>query len=424
VTITDRSHPLAVDDDDTYDPFAAFNAHMGAGKVATPYPAYAELRAECPVHPAEEVYKRLGFDGVVGMASVATSGRGRAVYTHQGVDQAFRNRDGFSVQGYQATIGPLLGRTILEMDEPEHMRVRRLAAEAFTPAAMEVWREHVIGPIVHRHLDRFADRGHADLVEEFTFPFPVHVIAGMLGLPDEDLRLFHRRAVELITIGVDHERSLRASRCLADYFTGIIADRRTAPKDDIISLLAQATLDGEQLTDAEIIDFLRLLLPAGAETTYRSSSILLLALLDHPDQLAALTADRSLMPQAIEEGLRWDAPLTGISRIATEDVELDGVPLPAGTPVNLCLGAANRDPARHERPDEFDIFRKPRPHMAFGFGNHICLGMHLARMETVVAMNAVLDRLPGLRWDPEAEPVRVEGMVFRAPPRLPVVWNA
>ncbi len=192
--------------------------------------------------------------------------------------------------------------------------------------------------------------------------------------------------------------------------------------DDIISLLAHATLDGEQLTDAEIIDFLRLLLPAGAETTYRSSSILLLALLDHPDQLAALTADRSLMPQAIEEGLRWDAPLTGISRIATEDVTLDGVDIPAGTPLNLCLGAANRDPARHERPDEFDIFRKQRPHMAFGFGNHICLGMHLARMETVVAMDALLDRLPGLRWDPDAEPVLVEGMVFRAPPRLPVVW--
>jgi cytochrome P450 len=424
VTITDRSHPLAVDDDDTYDPFAAFNAHMGAGKVTSPYPAYAELRGECPVHKADEVYKRLGFDGVVGMASVATAGNGRAVYTHQGVDQAFRDRDGFSVQGYQATIGPLLGRTILEMDEPEHMRVRRLVAEAFTPAAMETWREHVIGPIVHQHLDRFADRGSVDLVAEFTFPFPVHVIAGMLGLPDEDLRLFHRRAVELITIGVDAERSLRASRCLADYFTGIIDDRRANPRDDIISLLAHARLEGEELTDSEIIDFCRLLLPAGAETTYRSSSILLLALLQHPDQLAALTADRSLMPQAIEEGLRWDAPLTGISRIAVHDTELDGVPVEAGTPLNLCLGAANRDPARHERPDEFDIFRKPRPHMAFGFGNHICLGMHLARMETVVAMNAVLDRLPGLRLDPAAEPVHVEGMVFRAPPRLDVVWDA
>jgi cytochrome P450 len=423
MTLTNRSHPLAVDDDDTYDPFAAFNAHMGAGKVATPYPAFAELRSECPVHDATEVYKRLGFEGVVGMASVATSGKGRAVYTHQGVDQAFRNRDAFSVQGYSATIGPLLGRTILEMDEPEHMRVRRLVAEAFTPAAMENWRTEVIGPIVHGHIDRFAERGAADLVAEFTFPFPVHVIAGMLGLPDDDLRLFHRRAVELITIGVDQQRSRRASKCLADYFTAIIDERRVAPKDDIISLLAHATLDGEQLTDAEIIDFLRLLLPAGAETTYRSSSILLLALLDHPDQLAALTADRSLLPQAIEEGLRWDAPLTGISRIATEDVTLDGVDIPAGTPLNLCLGAANRDPVRHERPDEFDIFRKPRPHMAFGFGNHICLGMHLARMESVVAMDALLDRLPGLRWDPAAEPVHVEGMVFRAPPRLPVVWD-
>jgi cytochrome P450 len=425
VTLTDRSHPLAVDDDDSYDPFEAFNAHMGAGSVVSPYPAYRELRGECPVHAADEVYKRLGFDGVVGMNSVATTGKGRAVYTHHGVEQALRNRPGFSVAGYSATIGPVLGRTILEMDEPEHMRVRRLVAEAFTPKAMESWRERIIGRVVHEHIDRFVDRGHADLVAELTFPFPVHVIAGMLGLPAEDLRLFHRRAVELITIGVDVERGKRASQRLADYFKGFIGERRVAPRDDIISLLAHARVDGEHpLDDDEIVDFLRLLLPAGAETTYRSSSILLLALLTHPDQLAALTADRSLMPQAIEEGLRWDAPLTGISRIAVEDVELDGVHLEAGTPVSLCLGAANRDPARYDDPEEFDIFRPQRPHMAFGFGNHICLGMHLARMETVVAMNAVLDRLPGLRLAPDAGDVRVEGMVFRAPPRLPVVWDA
>jgi cytochrome P450 len=251
----------------------------------------------------------------------------------------------------------------------------------------------------------------------------VHVIAGMLGLPEEDLPLFHRRAAEIVTM-IDPERSLRASRCLADYFAGIITKRRSDPRDDIITRLVHARLDGEALTDAEIVDFCRLLLPAGAETTYRSSTNLLFALLRHPDQLAAVAADRSLIPQAIEEGLRWETPVTMVSRTALSDTTLDDVDVPAGETLTLCLAATNRDPAHHERPDEFDIFREPRTHLSFGWGNHICLGSHLARMETAVALNTLLDRLPGLRLDPDAEPVQIEGLIFRAPPRLPVVWDA
>jgi cytochrome P450 len=260
-------------------------------------------------------------------------------------------------------------------------------------------------------------------VRELFFPCPVHVIAGMLGLPQEGLAQFHAKAVELITITVDIERGLGASQWLYDYFAAVIADRRLEPRDDVISVLVQAELDGQQLTDDEIIAFLRLLLPAGAETTYRSSSNLMFGLLTNPDQLAALRDDRSLMQQAIEEGLRWEPPLTGIGRTATRDVEIEGVVIPAGSPVAVEMASANRDPARWDDPDAFDIHREMQTHMSFAHGPHTCLGMHLARMETTVALNRVLDRLPNLRLDPAADDVFISGMAFRAPNQLPVLFD-
>jgi cytochrome P450 len=172
-----------------------------------------------------------------------------------------------------------------------------------------------------------------------------------------------------------------------------------------------------------IFSFCRLLAPAGAETTYRSSSNLLFGLLSHPEQLAALRADRTLMRQAIEEGLRWEAPLTGIVRTCIRDTEVCGVPIPAGTVVAVGLGSANHDERRWEDPERFDIFRPQRQHIAFAAGPHTCLGMHLARMETRVVIDALLDRLPNLALDPEAHDVHVGGDSFRAPHALPVVFD-
>jgi cytochrome P450 len=288
---------------------------------------------------------------------------------------------------------------------------------------MERWERDLVGPIVHELIDRFIARGRADLISELTFPFPIQVIAGMLGLPEADLPQFHRWAVELISIAVDIPRGFAASEKLRDYFAGILAQRRAEPREDVISVLAQAELDGQRLSDEDVFAFLRLLLPAGAETTYRSSSNLLYGLLRRPEQLEALRCDRSLMRQAIEEGLRWEPPLTGIARLATRDVEVSGVQIPAGSVVSVCLGSANRDATRWENPDEFDLFRAPKPHMAFAYGPHTCLGMHLARMETTVALNAILDRLPNLRLDPEGEDVHITGLTFRAPRSLPVVFG-
>jgi cytochrome P450 len=179
----------------------------------------------------------------------------------------------------------------------------------------------------------------------------------------------------------------------------------------------------QRLTDEEIVSFLRLLLPAGAQTTYRTLCNLLLGLLTHPDQLKAVYDDRSLIPQAIEEGLRWEPPLIGFGREATVDTEIEGVPIAAGTMVNLVIAAADRDPSRWDHPEEFDIFRPQLPHLAFGSGNHVCLGIHFARMELRVAMERIFERLPDLRLDPSVEDVYIGGLGARSPDVLPVLFG-
>lgn len=406
-----------------YDPFEDFNRSAGAGVVENPYPLFATVRAEHPVL-REDVRAMVGLEGEG--AGIVDLTELPAVFTAFGFDavqQILKDGETFSSQGYKDVMGPVMGHTILEMDEPEHHTYRGLVQQAFSRKAMEVWERDLVRGVVDEHIDAFVDAGRADLVRQLTFPFPVVVIARLLGLPREDLPRFHRMAVELISVGFDYERGMRGSRGLYDYLLPIIAERRARPADDVISVLVQAELEGQRLTDDEIIAFCRLLLPAGAETTYRSSSNLLFGLLTHTDQLDALRADRGLLTQAIEEGLRWEPPLLTIMRTATRDTVVEGVEIPAGATVIVNMGSANHDERYWDRPDEFDIFRPPRQHLAFAWGPHMCLGIHLARMETKVVLTQLLDRLPGLRLDPDADAPYITGMTFRAPPALPVVWD-
>ena len=250
------------------------------------------------------------------------------------------------------------------------------------------------------------------------------VIARLLGLPEEDFAQFQRWSIELIGLAADIDRGLAASQSLKEYFAGVVAERRRSPQEDVISDLVAAEIDGEKLTDEAIYAFLLLLLPAGAETTYRSSGNLLFLLLTHPAQLAAVQRDRALVDQAIEEGLRVEPPVLLIGRTATCDVDIGGVTIPAGADVTTCLGSANHDESRWDDPDEFDIFRTPQQHLAFAYGPHMCLGMHLARLETRVVINAVLDRLPGLRLDPDGDDPHIRGLIFRSPTSLPVLFVA
>ncbi len=378
---------------------------MGQGRVRDPYPEWAELRRRGPVHgvPGGNVFMALSYDAV---------------------QQVLLDARTFGSGFYAAVLGPVMGRTILQMDEPEHSRQRGLLQTAFSRTALAKWEKEVVRPVVSRYVDRLAARGHADLVRELTFPFPVQVIAHMIGLPESAHAAFHRAAIELISVSFDMARGAAAGKKLAELFRPVLEARREAPTGDLMSILAHAELEGTRLSDEEIFAFLRLLAPAGAETTYRSSSNLLFGLLSHPDQLDALRREPLLVPRAIEEGLRWEPPLTGIMRVAMRDAEVADVKIPAGSVVAVNLGSANRDESRWEHPERFDVFREPRQHMAFAYGPHRCLGMHLARIETSVLLETLFERLPGLRLDPTAQDVHITGQSFRSPRSLPVVWDA
>ena len=415
----------------TEDPFEAFNAAQGMGAIRDPYPIFAAMRASAPVHRIDLAALGGGagpgpFEGAApgGAARMAPAGSELwLALTYDAVHEVLADDDRFDSSGYVNSMGQVMGHSILEMDGSEHTRARNLINRAFSRRALERWEHELVRPVVDAYVDRFCERGSADLVRELTFPFPVRVIAGMLGLDESDFADFHRWAIELISVMIDWDRALSASANLGRLFGRLVEERRAAPREDLLSILATARVDGASLDDEAIFAFGRLLAPAGAETTYRSSSNLLFGLLSNPEQLEAVRADRSLIPPCIEEGLRWEPPLLTIMRTATRDTELCGVAIPKGGPVTVNMGSANRDPAYWNDPDRFDVFRAAHPHLAFAFGRHLCLGQHLARMETRVVLETLFDRLPGLRLDPEAQDVHVTGMVFRAPQSLPVRFD-
>ena len=396
----------------SYDPMRQFTEL--AGDVRDPYPMFAGIRADTPVL---EVHLGTGSRADPKAPRVPSL---FTVTSHDLAQQVLTDNRRFSSAGYATTIGHVMGRTILQMDPPEHLRHRALIARAFRARVLDQWGDTIISPTVSELIDAFAGDGHADLVPQLTFPFPVRVIARILGLAEADWPRFLQLSTELIAVMRNWDRAVAAGRELRGYFAEIIADRRRHTREDLVSQLIEAEVDGRRLLQDEVYPFLLLLLPAGAETTYRSSGNLLFGLLSHPDQLDAVRADRDLVPQAIEEALRWETPALTVARTATEDVELAGVRIPSGGLVAMSLGAANRDPGRYPDPDAFDIFREDTQHISFGDGAHKCLGMHLARLEMRVLLNVVLDRLPGLRLDPGAEDPHIHGLLFRSPPNLPV----
>jgi cytochrome P450 len=345
-----------------------------------------------------------------------------AAMSYSAVSTALRDSGVFSSKLYDFTIGIFMGPTILAMDGAAHRAHRNLVAAAFRPQSLLRWEPAIVRPICDALIDEFAPRGRADLIREFTFEFPTRVIARLLGLPEADLPFFRRAAAAIISYADQVPRALAAAAQLKEYFLGQIEQRRSTPTEDIIGDLVAAEIDGAKLSEEAIYSFLRLLLPAGLETTYRSSGNLLYLLLRHPDQFRAVREDHQLIPQAIEEGLRYETPLTMVQRYVTEDTELAGTAIPRGAVLDLCLGSANRDENRWARPEEFDIFRTRVPHISFTAGAHTCLGLHLARMETRVAIECLLTRLADITLLPQGDP-HIFGQPFRSPNTLPVTFD-
>lgn len=374
-----------------------------------PYPAWAAARARCPV---------LHFE-----AGSASDAEAYQVTCFTDAEAALRDWKTFSSSINAEHIGQFMGELILAMDGPEHRTYRNLVAHAFRASALERWDDELVRPAIDRLLDAIAPAGRGDLVDAVTSKYPVQVICGIVGVPLEDSAQFHQWAEEINTGPLDPPRGMAASQAMRDYLAPIVEDRRANPTDDLISDLVTAEVDGHRLTEEKIYGFLRLLLPAGAETTFRVMGNALLALLTHPGEMQRVLADRELLGAVIEETLRWETSVTQVSRVTTREVEVAGCPIPAGASVGVITGSANRDESRYDDADEWRLDRPAQHHLAFGTGPHQCLGMHLARLELRTGLDAVLDRLPGLRLDPAAPTPAVEGYAFRGPNALPVLFD-
>lgn len=409
---------LADFDDRDFDPFIADDVMFGS--CLDPYSRLAELRAKGPVHA-------LSYREYMGLPADHTAGH-LPHYTIVGYDEVARcltEPQNFSNEAYKLNLGISFGRSVSTMDPPEHQRYRRIFQKAFLPQTVAQWGESVVDPVVNDLMQKFRGRGRADLVQDFTLHYPFQIIYRQLALPPEEASTFHKLAIAQTVVIFDVPHGTEASRKLGDYFKVLVAERLRNPGSDLVSVLAQAEADGERLPEEITISFLRQLVNAGGDTTYRGTSVLLTGLLSNPDQLDVVRKDRSLVPQAIEEALRWDGPVLIQTRMAAQDVEIGGVTIPKGSVIDVAAGAANRDPARFPDPDKFDICRKPQhKHFAFATGPHVCIGQHLARVEMTRALNAILDNLHGLRLDPDEPAPEIRGIMMRVPKHLHVRFDS
>lgn len=409
--------PLRDFDNPEFNPF--FEETAMFGDHLDPYPKLAEVRERGPVLECD--YREfVGLHKDVTTPDVASY----MILSYEACSKALLSPEIFTNKAYTFNLGASFGKSVSTMDGAEHARYRRIFQKVFLPQRVREWGSTVVDPVVDGLLSEFVHTGKADLVSQFTLHYPFGVIYRQLDLPAEQGKIFHKLAVAQTLMTILPDVGREASEKLGEFFPKLIEQRRAEPGDDLVSLLVQAEVDGEYLPEDVLVSFFRQLINAAGDTTYRGTSVLLTQLLRHPEQLDALREDRSLLPNAIEEALRFDGPVIDQARWVAHDTEFMGVPLKGGSIAHVMAGAANRDPAMFENPDVFDIRRSnAKRHLSFSVGPHICIGQHLARVEMTRAINAILDRLPNLRADPEAPPPQLRGAMMRVPHSLPVVFD-
>jgi hypothetical protein len=382
-----------------------------------PYPALRRLRETDPVNAAPfGLWRLLRYADIVRLLREANAG--------------VRLSDGTlpPVPGQDIPGAGLRGGFMLQQDAPAHTRLRRLVSKAFTPRAVEALRPKMQS-IVDACLDAVAKSGEMDVIKDLALPVPSTVICEMLGVPLADRERFtlwtaeatHGLAAVLSPPAVV-ERAANASLSLAGYFQSLIAERRKDLKDDILSAMIRAEEEGDRLTADELLVQAIGLLIAGFETTIGLIGNGVRALLRHPDQLARLRAEPALLPSAVEECLRFEGPIVLTVRILHEDTEFGGKVIPKNATIFAMLASANRDPERFPDPDRFDIGRTPNEHLAFGGGEHFCLGAHLARLEAQLAIGGLVNRFRDLAL--VSEKVVWGPSLFRVPGSLPIRFKA
>jgi hypothetical protein len=380
---------------------------------ADPYPVYRRLRDGAPVYHDE----RRGFWALSRFDDVLWAAHDPAT---------FCSGEGIALEGQARSPFP----NLIVMDDPRHAQLRKLVSRGFTSRPVGAFeprvRELATG-MIDAIMERAASGESVDLVPALTGPLPMTVVGDLIGVAAADREQFRTWADTIVHQDVDRPETVEAGRAAAGavvgYFGGIIAARRAAPSDDLVSALVDASVDGERLADDEILGFCFLLIVAGTETTTNLLGLGAIALATNPDERARLLADPSLLTGAVEEMLRWGSPVQGLARTTTRAVERHGIAIPEGGKVQLLYGSANRDEREFAHPDRFDVTRPIERHLAFGHGVHFCLGAALARLEATVVFEELLRWIPDWQVDTDAL-AWIHSSSVRGPATLPITSPA
>jgi cytochrome P450 len=387
--------------------------------IANPYPVFARLRADHPVihDPATDQWLVSRFADVGALLRDRRLGRS---YVHVATHEDFGRTP---PPAWQAPFHDSLRVQLIDMEPPDHTRLRRLVSTAFTPRTVEGLRPRVT-ELVDGLVGAARELGEFDLLADVIERLPVAVIAELLGIPAADRPLLRPWSADMTLMFEldrsedDERRAVRATVEFSDYLRGVVRERRRSPGDDLLSQLVQVGEAGDRLSEDELIATAILLLNAGHEASVNGAANAWWTLFRHPDALAALRADPGLVPTAVEELLRYDTPAPMFERWVLEEIELHGVTIPRGQEVALLFASANRDAARFADPDGLVLDRSPNPHLSFGAGIHYCLGAPLARLELAILFRAILERMPTL--EVVAEPAWKPRFVLRGLQALPV----
>lgn len=404
------------------------------GTLEDPLPFYREKMRETPVMKGD-ILEELGVPPIFGNA------RGRPVYTlfrHADIGAVLRDQDTYTSGLIGEGLGSFMGTFMLTaMDGAYHRRMRSLLQPCFMPAVLKEWRSTLIDPVVR---DQFVapllPKGKADLIADMGLGFPVRVIYSILGFPSDDpkgIDIFATMALKILS-GPKRDpeaakrarvEALEASQALHDHVLPLVERRRAEGSvgNDLIGRLLRTEYEGETLTDEQVTDFVRMLLPAAAETTTRTFGSVMKLLLERPALLERVRADRKLIGKVIDEAVRFEPVATFKAREVARDVEIGGVAIPKGSIVSMVIQTANRDPDVFENPDEFDIDRPLKPSFGFGYGVHMCIGLFVAKAEIESAVNAIFDMMPNVRLDPGQPAPRVKGVGLRGPDAVHVIWD-
>ncbi|MBJ19444.1 MAG: cytochrome P450 [bacterium] len=403
------------------DPVEILDVILDPRRRGSLYPYFARMREIDPVHSTEVLHGRPGW-------VITRYPEARSLLSDTEMISDRRNADVFDTGPSGQLFFELMKRTLLYLDPPEHRRIRRFLSKHFTLRAI-MQRRSSIEAIVGDLLDRAEEVGKMDLVKDFAYPVPTSVILEMLGVPREDLPIFHRwlndfaRRGDISGVTPEVERKGEESvEGFTDYFMGLIRERRKQPREDLMTILVQPDEGRGELSDDELVAACVLLIQGGHETTADMIGLSVNSLLHNPDQLQLLQREPERIQTGVDELIRYDSSVHVVQRVGAKDIELRGKTIPAGEVSLVLIGATNRDPAGFENPDTLDLTREKVQHLSFGLANNICLGAQLARAELRIAVGSIVSRFPGLRLADDEEPVYRDSLFLRGLRHLNVTW--